>query len=187
MFSGFTSSLAGGCLTSPLGVAWSQSSNEGYFSHPYGSWTALPNRCLKTPDSRDATSRITVTHRLVFSVTDFTALLVTSSSCGRSSVPGLAYSQPRVCLTTVTRCWYATAYNIGLFRLQRLCQATVSASGCLCLFPSSTSTRLSTDLADSESESVTLRLAVYRPSVRLGAKPLEDHDQRFFSTKHLLS
>jgi hypothetical protein len=27
---------------------------------------------------------------------------------------------------------------------------------------------------------VTLRLAVYRPSVRLGAKPLEAHDQRFF-------
>jgi hypothetical protein len=33
---------------------------------------------------------------------------------------------------------------------------------------------------------VTLRLAVYRPSVRLGAKPLETHDQRFlFSTEHL--
>jgi hypothetical protein len=27
---------------------------------------------------------------------------------------------------------------------------------------------------------VTLRLAVYRLSLRLGAKPLEDHDQRFF-------
>jgi hypothetical protein len=27
---------------------------------------------------------------------------------------------------------------------------------------------------------VTLRLAVYRRSVRLGAKPLEAHDQRFF-------
>jgi hypothetical protein len=27
---------------------------------------------------------------------------------------------------------------------------------------------------------VTLRLAVYRQSVRLGAKPLEPHDQRFF-------
>jgi hypothetical protein len=26
---------------------------------------------------------------------------------------------------------------------------------------------------------VTLRLAVYRQSVRLGTKPLEDHDQRF--------
>jgi hypothetical protein len=27
---------------------------------------------------------------------------------------------------------------------------------------------------------VTLRLAVYRPSVLLEAKPLEDHDQSFF-------
>jgi hypothetical protein len=27
---------------------------------------------------------------------------------------------------------------------------------------------------------VTLRLAVYRQRVRLGAKPLEDHDQRYF-------
>jgi hypothetical protein len=27
---------------------------------------------------------------------------------------------------------------------------------------------------------VTLRLAVYRKSVRLGAKPIEDHDQSFF-------
>jgi hypothetical protein len=32
----------------------------------------------------------------------------------------------------------------------------------------------------SESESVTSRLAVYRPSVRLGVKPLETHDQTFF-------
>jgi hypothetical protein len=32
----------------------------------------------------------------------------------------------------------------------------------------------------SESERVTLRLLVYRQSVRLGAKPLEDHDQNFF-------
>jgi hypothetical protein len=32
---------------------------------------------------------------------------------------------------------------------------------------------------------VTLRLAVYRQSVRLGAKPLETHDQIFFSTKYL--
>jgi hypothetical protein len=30
-----------------------------------------------------------------------------------------------------------------------------------------------------ESE-LTLRLAFYRQSVHLGAKPLEDHDQRFF-------
>jgi hypothetical protein len=29
---------------------------------------------------------------------------------------------------------------------------------------------------------VTLRLAVYRQSVRLGAKPLEDQDQSFFFT-----
>jgi hypothetical protein len=28
---------------------------------------------------------------------------------------------------------------------------------------------------------ITLRLAVYRQSVRLGAKPLEDHDQNFFT------
>jgi hypothetical protein len=34
---------------------------------------------------------------------------------------------------------------------------------------------------------VTLRLAVYRYSVRLGAKPLETHDQRFVSTEHLRS
>jgi hypothetical protein len=27
---------------------------------------------------------------------------------------------------------------------------------------------------------VTSRPAVYRPSVRFGAKPLEDHDQRFY-------
>jgi hypothetical protein len=33
---------------------------------------------------------------------------------------------------------------------------------------------------------VTLRLAVYRQSVRLGAKPLEDHDQ-IFSTERLRS
>jgi hypothetical protein len=31
-----------------------------------------------------------------------------------------------------------------------------------------------------ESESVTLRLVVYRQSVRLGVRPLEAHDQRFF-------
>jgi hypothetical protein len=34
---------------------------------------------------------------------------------------------------------------------------------------------------------VTLRLAVYRQSVPLGAKPLETHDQRFFSTEPLRS
>jgi hypothetical protein len=32
---------------------------------------------------------------------------------------------------------------------------------------------------------VTLRLAVYRQSVRLGDKPLETHDKYFFSTEHL--
>jgi hypothetical protein len=33
---------------------------------------------------------------------------------------------------------------------------------------------------------VTLRLAVYRQSLRLGTKPLEAHDQYFlFSTEHL--
>jgi hypothetical protein len=32
---------------------------------------------------------------------------------------------------------------------------------------------------------VTLRLAVYRQSVPLGAKPLENHGQYFFSTEHL--
>jgi hypothetical protein len=30
---------------------------------------------------------------------------------------------------------------------------------------------------------VTLRLAVYRQSIRLGIKPLETHDQRFFLTE----
>jgi hypothetical protein len=34
---------------------------------------------------------------------------------------------------------------------------------------------------------LTLRLAVYRQLVRLGAKPLEDHDQRFFGTESLRS
>jgi hypothetical protein len=34
---------------------------------------------------------------------------------------------------------------------------------------------------------VTLRLAVYRQSVRLGAEPLETHGQNFFSIKHLRS
>jgi hypothetical protein len=29
---------------------------------------------------------------------------------------------------------------------------------------------------------VTLRLAVYRQSIRLGVKPLETHDQTFFNT-----
>jgi hypothetical protein len=32
---------------------------------------------------------------------------------------------------------------------------------------------------------VTLRLAVYRQSVRFGSKTLETHDQYFFSTEHL--
>jgi hypothetical protein len=32
---------------------------------------------------------------------------------------------------------------------------------------------------------VTLRLEVYRPSVRLGVRPLEAHDQRFFSKRTL--
>jgi hypothetical protein len=33
---------------------------------------------------------------------------------------------------------------------------------------------------------VTLRLAIYRQSVRLGAEPLENHSQNFFSsTEHL--
>jgi hypothetical protein len=32
---------------------------------------------------------------------------------------------------------------------------------------------------------VTLRLAVYRQSVRLGVKPLETHDQIFFSAELL--
>jgi hypothetical protein len=32
---------------------------------------------------------------------------------------------------------------------------------------------------------VTLRLAVYRQSVRLGVRPLEAHDQRFFPTELL--
>jgi hypothetical protein len=34
---------------------------------------------------------------------------------------------------------------------------------------------------------VTLRLAVYRQSVRFCAKPLETHGQNFFSIEHLLS
>jgi hypothetical protein len=35
---------------------------------------------------------------------------------------------------------------------------------------------------------VTLRLTVYRQSIRLGDKPLETHDQNFyFPTEHLLS
>jgi hypothetical protein len=34
---------------------------------------------------------------------------------------------------------------------------------------------------------VTLRLAVYRRLVRIGVKPLETHDQYFFSTEHLRS
>jgi hypothetical protein len=34
-------------------------------------------------------------------------------------------------------------------------------------------------------DNVTLRLAVYRQSAHLGAKPLETHDQRFFSTEPL--
>jgi hypothetical protein len=34
---------------------------------------------------------------------------------------------------------------------------------------------------------VTLRLAVYRQSVRFGAKPLEDHDQRFLSSTSSLT
>jgi hypothetical protein len=33
---------------------------------------------------------------------------------------------------------------------------------------------------------VTLRLAVYRQSVRLGIKPLESHDHRFFSAVYFV-
>jgi hypothetical protein len=40
-------------------------------------------------------------------------------------------------------------------------------------------------LSESESIRVTLRLAVYRQSVRHGAKPLEDHDRRFSATESL--
>jgi hypothetical protein len=56
-------------------VAWPQSSNKGYSSHPYGSRTALPNHRLKDSDFRDHALQITVTHRLVFSVMVFIALL----------------------------------------------------------------------------------------------------------------
>lgn len=38
-----------GLLQPPLVVAWSQSSNKGYSSCPYGSWTALPHGWLKIP------------------------------------------------------------------------------------------------------------------------------------------
>jgi hypothetical protein len=34
---------------------------------------------------------------------------------------------------------------------------------------------------------MTLRLAVYRQSVRAGAEPHEGNDQRYFSTEHLQS
>jgi hypothetical protein len=39
---------------------------------------------------------------------------------------------------------------------------------------------------DSDSQ-FTLRLGVYHQSVRVGAKPLEAHDQRYFSTEPLRS
>jgi hypothetical protein len=68
------SSLAGGNLTSQLGVVRTQSSNKGYSLRPYDSRTALPN-VISRLLTRDYTSRITVTHKLVFPVTVFTALL----------------------------------------------------------------------------------------------------------------
>jgi hypothetical protein len=37
----------------------------------------------------------------------------------------------------------------------------------------------------SERNRATSRLAIYRRSIRLGAKPLKTHDQLFFSSKHL--
>jgi hypothetical protein len=79
--------LAGGYLTSQLGIAWSQSSNKGYSSRAYSSWTAFPNCCLKTPDSYD----YTITHRLVFPVTVFTAVLcsVFQSGCPASGLTSL--------------------------------------------------------------------------------------------------
>jgi hypothetical protein len=40
---------------------------------------------------------------------------------------------------------------------------------------------------NSKSKSFNLRLAVYRQSVRLGAKSLKNHDQSFFSTEPLRS
>jgi hypothetical protein len=46
----------------------------------------------------------------------------------------------------------------------------------------------SSHYTDSELVTVTLRLAVYCQSVRLGDKPLENHDQNFyFPTEHLRS
>jgi hypothetical protein len=69
------SSLAVACLTTQLGVECLHSSNNGYFSRPYGSRAALANRRLKTPDSCDYTSQITITHRLAFPLTVFTTLL----------------------------------------------------------------------------------------------------------------
>jgi hypothetical protein len=68
------SSLAVAYLRTVLGVAWLQYPNKGYSSRPYCSRTAVPNRCLKTPDSREYTLQITVSHTL-FPVTVFTALL----------------------------------------------------------------------------------------------------------------
>jgi hypothetical protein len=84
-------------LTNQLGVAWLQSSKKGNSSLPQGSRTALPNRRLKT-DSRDYTSQITKTNRLVFPVTVFTALLE------------VLLLQARGYLTKLIRRCYATAY-----------------------------------------------------------------------------
>jgi hypothetical protein len=50
------SSLAGGKLTSQLGVAWLQFSEKGYSSRPYGSRNTLPTRRLRV--------RVRVTLRL---------------------------------------------------------------------------------------------------------------------------
>jgi hypothetical protein len=87
------SSLVVAYLTTQLGVAWSQSSNKGYSSRPYGSRTALSNRRLKTTNSRVYISQIIIAHKVVFLVTIFTALLGNVSNSGHLSAPGLPSSQ----------------------------------------------------------------------------------------------
>jgi hypothetical protein len=52
----------------------------------------------------------------------------------------------------------------------------------LLVFSSQADFQLSTDWIKVKVK-VSLRLAVYRQSVRLGVKPLETHDQRFFSNE----
>jgi hypothetical protein len=108
--------------------------------------------------TRGYTLQITITKRVVFSVTLFTMFFGSGSNGGRSPSSGfpiclcVSDSQLTVCLQTLSP------------------------------------TRTLLGLTNKDGVNVTLRLAAYRQSVRLGIKPLQTHSQRlFFSSEPLRS